>query len=252
MKISILMLTHNAPAYVRESVETLQQVTASESLADVELIVWDNASNKETRDLLTELKADKKIDKLYFSDINHFFAKGNNLAAKLADENADCYLLLNSDISIKDSRWLEKLIKYKTEGGYAGVSYGVVRFPPVRCDGYCFLVDKTLYDQYQLDERYEWWGGLTKFQANLLRDGYDLLALGCHDCEIVHYGGKSGAGFQQAKGMDLDYAEIISWFSTSKGKVTFRRHNKLEYCRKILPKLFMRVKNLGSPENPRQ
>lgn len=234
------MLTHNAPEYVRESIETLQNITAKSELQNLELIVWDNSSNEETVNLLKELKAQNKIDKLHFSDINYFFSKGNNLAVKLADEKTDCYLLLNSDVSIKNSKWLKKLVNYKIKGNFAGVSYGVANYPG-RCDGYCFLIEKKLYDKYQLDENYEWWWGLTKFQADILHDGHNLLALDYHDGEIVHYGGKSGVDFQKAKGLDTDYKDILSWFSNSQGKVKIKKHSIVKFFLNKKNRLYKRL-----------
>lgn len=50
--VSIIMLTHNAPEYVKLSLETLKK---TECEMPVEVIVVDNASEPETRRLLLEL-----------------------------------------------------------------------------------------------------------------------------------------------------------------------------------------------------
>lgn len=44
--ISILMLTHNAPKYVKITLETLKNKTKD---IDYELIIWDNDSDKKQR-----------------------------------------------------------------------------------------------------------------------------------------------------------------------------------------------------------
>lgn len=216
--ISILMLTHNAPDYVKETIETLNTVTRKEDLDRCELIVWDNASEEPTIKVLEELRAKGFIDKLHLSKENLLFAGGNNAASKLADNNCKYYLLLNSDIKIKDKNWLKYLIDAKVNGNYAGVSYGFCKNPN-RCDGYCLLLDRALYDKYQLDENFQWWWGVTKLQAQILKEGHNLLAYSRHNHLIYHYGGKSGGDFKTAKGMDTNIENVIHWFNNSKGKV---------------------------------
>lgn len=217
-EISILMLTHNAPEYVKETIETLYNVTDKDDLAKCELIVWDNASEQPTINILENLKEEGKIDKLFLSPDNLLFAGGNNSAAKLSDKDTKYYLLLNSDIKIKDKYWLKYLLSAKDRGGYAAVSYGFCKNPN-RCDGYCLLLDRNLYDKYELDESFQWWWGVTKLQAEILKDGGKLLAFNHHNHIIYHYGGKSGTDFKNAKGMDADVSDILEWFNNASGYI---------------------------------
>ena len=213
MKTSILMLTHDAHKYVKESIVSVKEKTRDENY---ELIVVDNASKFWTRMLLKRLQKKAYIDKLYFNSTNALFAKGNNLASTFADENSNFILLLNSDISIKDSKWLSKLIEiHPQEGGIS--SFGAVEEEPIRADGYCMLIDKYLYDKYKLDEQYEWFWGVTKLESEVLKEGLRIVAVKNHEKYIHHYGGKSGKGYANAKGLDIDITEVSKWFS--KGKV---------------------------------
>lgn len=215
--ISIIILTYNAPKYVRETIETLNNVTDAQMLKRCEIIVWDNNSNEETKQLLINLKDQGKIQKLQFSKDNLLFAGGNNEASKLASPDSKFYLLLNSDVKIKDRNWLLYLLQNLERGKHAGISYGYCKNPD-RCDGYCFLVDRKLYDKYKLDTAYQWWWGVTKLQAQILHEGYTLLAFRHHNHLIYHYGGKSGNAFQNAKGMDTEVDEVMQWFKSTKGK----------------------------------
>lgn len=132
------------------------------------------------------------IDKLIFEKENTLFAKGNNTASSLCNTNSDYILLLNSDVEIRDKDWLRILLENHKRGATA---YGVCDGNPhTRADGYCFLIDKDLYMKYKLDEQFEWWWSVTKLQAQLLRDGYDVCAIRNHDNLIYHYGGASGKG----------------------------------------------------------
>ena len=216
--ISIIILTYNAPDYVKESIETLNTVTNRAILERCEIIVWDNNSNEETKELLLSLREQGYIDKLHFSEKNLLFAGGNNEATKLADPSTKYYLLLNSDIRVVDPRWLSFLLKAVEKGKYSGASYGFCKRPN-RCDGYCFLIKRNLYDKYQLDTEFQWWWGITKLQAQIMRDGHSLLAHRFHNHILVHYGGKSGDAYKNAKGMDIDITDVIKWFQSSKGRI---------------------------------
>lgn len=216
--ISIIILTYNAPKYVKQTIESLNNLTDKDILDKCEIIVWDNCSDYETKDLLIDLKNKGLIDKLHFSSENLFFAGGNNAAANLAESSSKYYLLLNSDVLIKNKSWLNYLLEYAEKDGIAGVSYGYCKHPD-RCDGYCLLIDRQLYDKYQLDTEYQWWWGVTKLQAQILQEGLSLRALYHHDHLLYHYGGKSGNAFKKAKGMNTSVEEVKKWFATANGEI---------------------------------
>lgn len=210
MKVSILMLTYNAPKYVKESILTLKENTKN---VDYELIVLDNHSKFMTRRLLKKLEKKGLMDKLILSDKNLLFAKGNNVAFEAASDS-EYILLLNSDVKINSSNWLETLLKIHPEEG--GISaFGAVDSEPIRADGYCLLINKDLYEKYKLDETYEWWWGVTKLESMVLKEGKKIVAVRNHEEFIHHYGGKSGKGYKNAKGMDADRNEVKKWFNNN-------------------------------------
>lgn len=216
MKISILMLTYNAPNYVLESIMGVNN--AKEKTDNLELIVLDNNSDTPTKKLLKRLKNENLIDKLILNPQNDLFAKGNNLASKHASSDTTHYLLLNSDIKIVDPNCFNKLMEIHPKNG--GISsFGAVIYEPIRADGYCMLIDKYLYDKYQLDEYFEWWWSITKIQSQILNIGLKIRAVKNHEKYIHHYGGKSGDGWKGAKGMDIKIDEVIAWFKDKKESV---------------------------------
>src|ERR671915_252379 len=100
------------------------------------------------------------------------------------------------------------------EGG--ATSYGFVKGGPVpRADGYCLLVDRELYLTYGLDERFEWFWGVTRLQAELLNAGHGVRAVREHDHLLYHFGGKSGdkTVTRRAKGMKGDRNDVAAWFA---------------------------------------
>lgn len=212
MKISILMLSYNAPKYVYESVSTLKKITKTE--IPYELIVVDNASRWPTKMLVKYLHNKGMIDKLRLNKNNQLFAGGNNTASCMAADDSTHYLLLNSDVRINDPKWLDRLVALlPSDGGIS--SFGAVLTDPVRADGYCMLVNKELYDKYQLDENFQWWWSVTKLEAQILNEGFSIIAVENHENMIHHYGGKSGRGFKNAKGLNVDIDEIKAWFENS-------------------------------------
>lgn len=215
-KVSVLMLTYNAPYYVKKSILSLKKKTKN---IDYELVVVDNKSELPTVRVLDRLHRRDYIDKLYFNSKNDLFAGGNNIAATLADKESDYYLLLNSDVEIKSDDWLERLVALMPEEGGI-VSYGAVTSSPKRADGYCMLISADLYNKYKLDEGFQWWWSVTKLESQVLKEGKSIIAIKNHEEYIHHFGGKSGKGYKDAKGMDVDMNEVEKWFST--GEVEIR------------------------------
>lgn len=189
---SIIILVHNAPKYVLKTFLSLQKTKNS----NYESIVVDNKSGLFTKLLLKLLFKLKYIDKLYYSKENMFFAKGNNFGTTLASKDSNYYLLLNSDVKIINPNWLELLLKNHKYGisAYGAVNDG----KNTRADGYCFLIDKDLYDKFKLDENFKWFWSITKLQGEVLEiPNTSVKAYYDHDDIIIHYGGKSGKAFKK-------------------------------------------------------
>ncbi len=212
-KVSILMLTHNAPKYVNLTIKTLRKHTKD---IDYELVVLDNASKLPTRLVLRKLYRRGFIDKIVFSSYNTLFAAGNNIMASVADKRSNLFLLLNSDIEIKDDQWLHKLLKTHKSGI---TTYGVVDSEPYRVDGFCYLIDAALYRKYPLDEQnFQWFWAITKQQAQVLTDGHAVQGFEEHEKYLHHFGGKSGGDFKGAEGMDTPTEVSKKWFKDKRPK----------------------------------
>lgn len=203
--VSILVLTHNAPDYVRLTIDSVRNLTRD---VNYEIVVVDNASEAPTRDLVQRLHVEGKIDKLFLSPENTLFAKGNNIAASLASPSATHFLLLNSDIELRDGAWLKNMLAVHKPG----VTACQIHPKPRRVDGWCFLIDAPLYQKHQLDEKHQWWWSVTKLQAMVLNDGFPVQGIPKYDHFITHYGGKSGDSFKVAVGMDVPKREASVWF----------------------------------------
>lgn len=203
--VSIIILVHGAYIYTKNTIETLQNTKGN-----YEIIVLDNDSDKKTKRLLLKLQEKGYIDKLIYSKTNTLFAKGNNIASGLCSKESDKIVLLNSDIDIRNKDWLEEMLKIHEKGI---TSLGaVIGNPWTRADGYCFMIDRELYDKYKLDEEFKWWWSITKLQALVLKSGYKVKAVKNHENLLFHYGGMSGNDFQNAKGMKVEKDTVKKWF----------------------------------------
>ncbi|WP_395243851.1 glycosyltransferase [Agromyces sp. MMS24-K17] len=203
--ISILMLVHNAPEYVRIAIDSVRRMTHG---IPYELVVLDNASDDDTAKLLDEMEADGRIDVLLHSAENTLFARGNNIAATLTDARSKYYLLLNSDVEIRSADWLAHLLSVHRRGA---TSYGLAS-DPLRLDGYCLLVDADIYDRYPLDTAHEWTWAVTKQQAAMLAADLSVQGYAGHERYLHHFGGRSGSAFATAKGQHVERKEVYSWF----------------------------------------
>jgi glycosyltransferase involved in cell wall biosynthesis len=232
------MLTHNAPVYVRKAVSSVESTRTE----NIELVVLDNASEPETRDLVRLLAEQGKIDRLKLLEYNSLFAEGNNIAASEARSDATHFLLMNSDVEVRHPGWLDNLVSRHKRGITA---YGVA-VDPLRVDGYALLIDADLYRSHQLDEGYQWWWSVTKLQATLLNEGYSVQCISEHEEYLHHFGGKSGSGFKSAKGMSASRREVSKWFNRKRPIVlddpTIGSTSVLVKVRKLLARVNAKMK----------
>lgn len=207
-KVSVVVLTFNAPRYCRITLNTLQRTED----VKYETVVVDNASSWITKCYLFWAFMLGKIGRLCVLDRNMMFSGGNNIGVALSSKDCTHVVLLNSDVEIKDPLWLRKLLDIHHGGvtayGYVEGSSAI----PARADGYCFLIDKKLYDRYGLNEDYKWWWGVTELQGKLLRDGYEVQAVDKHDHILFHFGGKSGETHLKEDQQNFSMPNVMEWF----------------------------------------
>lgn len=215
MNVSIIVLTHNALEYVKLCINSLPLTKGVE----YNVVVVDNASDKDTKKFLHQAKLSNKIDVLCNLESNRLFSKGNNVGVKISPEESNYILLLNSDVEILDPLWLKKLIDRHKKGI---TTYGACvgsKFPN-RGDGYCFLIDRELYEKHWLDESFPWFWSVTKLQGKVLSEGYSVQAISDHKNIIKHYGGSSGDAYKKYKNSTaMDLQKVKSWFGESEVEI---------------------------------
>ena len=202
-RVSILMLTHDAPEAVAETLDGVRTTI----LTRYELIVLDNASGPETLAVLEDHR--DMIDKLILSPENLLFAKGNNRAFEQSDPEAKYVLLLNSDVQINNPLWLAVLVEWAEwmpqtyipsesfnpadpkPGPREIVSFGWCPHP-TRPDGWCYLIRREVFAKYLLDaEKFPWYYADGDLTARAMRDGARAGILANMVKYIHHMGSKS-------------------------------------------------------------
>lgn len=212
-KVSIVIVTYNALRHIRITLESLKKTKG----VQYEVIIVDNDSKIQTKLYLFYRFLISKNIKLLFNNYNSLFAAGNNLGVSLTSAKSEYVLLLNSDVKIIDPYWLVKLIQKHQRGATA---YGVAVGGGIdRADGYCFLVNRDLYLQYKMDERYPWRFSLTKLEAEMLHAGENVQAIRNHDDMIIHYGRKSGTSHLRKDKKNFDQPDLQEWFGERRVKI---------------------------------
>ncbi len=102
-KVSIVVLSYNKPEMLKK---TLDSIIQRSYYSNLEVIVVDNASNKETISLLENYKTNP-IVKVIYNKQNYGFAKGNNIGLKVS--TGDYIVVLNNDVIITPG-WISRLI----------------------------------------------------------------------------------------------------------------------------------------------
>lgn len=104
MKLAIVILNWNGKDMLREYLPT---VIENSRMEGVKVIVADNGSTDGSADMMEK---EFPSTPMIILDKNYGFAEGYNQA--LRDLDAEYYLLLNSDVEIRDNDWLRPMLDY--------------------------------------------------------------------------------------------------------------------------------------------
>lgn len=102
-KVSVVILTYN---HAHLSQVSIDSVLKRSKYGNLEVVIVDNNSDAETVKMLSQYKGKQGI-KLKLNQVNHGFAKGNNIGMRLA--TGDYIILLNNDVRVTPG-WIERLL----------------------------------------------------------------------------------------------------------------------------------------------
>jgi GT2 family glycosyltransferase len=209
-KVSIIIVTYNALDYIKLCLKSLQKT----HYKNKEVIVVDNNSSSKVKQYLRKAKKTGLLDKVYFSKENTYFSGGNNLGSKLADKNSKYLLFLNSDIEIKNPYWLNILVKYAPTNGV--ISFGGVNVPVIRPDGWCFMVNKRIFEDLGgLDEYFKMDWAITDFTGRLLKTGYAVKTIFNPNAYVYHFGQKSRPKKISTNFNHMTSSDVLNLFKNS-------------------------------------
>lgn len=191
LKTSIVIVTFNTLDYVKKCVESVQKHTSR----DHEIIIVDNASQEPTRSFVSGLKSLPNF-KVILNQENRLWSPANNQGMKYASSDSEFILLLNSDVEIFKSNWIEALQEPMIKWPNVGITGTQFNFDPVwptlgAIDGCCFMIRKTLIQEIgYLDEKYPWNGAGSVYTYNAWKKGWYYYHID-DDTLLIHFGKRS-------------------------------------------------------------
>lgn len=236
-KVSVVILTYNG---TKMSKDTIDSVLKRSFYPNLETIVVDNASEKETVLMLKKYKKNPNL-KIILNRINFGFAKGNNIGTRLA--TGEYIILLNNDVLVTPG-WVSRLIYHasKNNVGLVGpvtnsigneakinISYDPENMIELENEAtkytnkhwgetqelnnlaaFCWICPKSVYNKIgELDERF----GRGMFEDDdycyrVKKAGYKII---CADDVFIHHFG--GASFKK-----IVSQEYLNLFESNKKK----------------------------------
>jgi len=194
--VSIVIVTYNAPEYVRQCLESVRARTH----VPYEIVVVDNASEAPTRAYL-QAQADLR---LILNDDNRLWCAGCNQGMRAASPEARHFLLMNSDVEVLRDDWLDVMLAAMdrpTRWGPVALVGTRHHYKPLKplygwLDGQCLLVRRELIEQvgYLDEERYPWAGAPQLLAAQALAGGYVYKAIHKRDRLVRHHRKRSRDG----------------------------------------------------------
>ncbi len=188
MKIAIVVVTYNTLDYVTKCLNSVKVMTNTA----YQLIVVDNASEKETQDYLSNVS---DIDLIQNTE-NRLWSPANNQGMKAIDDDVDVVVLMNSDVEVLTPDWtstLEKVFVQDAKVGIAGPVWNHLPYKPIygAVDGCFFAVRRSVIEEIgYLSEEYPWNGAGFEYTLRALNKGWKSAHM-LNDKMIVHYGKRS-------------------------------------------------------------
>ncbi len=199
----ILIVVHNEFEFVRNCIDSLYKNTKN-----FNLFIWDNASDKQTKEYLEKIQKKKNI-KLYRSEQNIGFVIPNNTMAK--DSKSPYLILLNSDTEVRPywDKVLVGFLEKNKDVGACGFQGGIVNEQGLGVSinfgydvdyicGYCLCIPRKIYKEFGLfDENIKFaYCEDSDFSFRLREKNKKIYA--CYSTDlVVHYGNRTSLSVAQ-------------------------------------------------------
>lgn len=145
--VSIIVVHKDSPEYLNIC---LQSITVTSYNNNYELIVVDNASDKETQDYLEEVEASGV--KVIRNNKNLYWAKAANQGANAASKNSNYLVFLHPDVVVLNPGWLDILISVSNaqNAGMVGLELSAYSMQSQKIDfiqEWCMLVTRECWQE---------------------------------------------------------------------------------------------------------
>lgn len=187
--VSICIVSYEAPDYLRRCLDSIRALTH----LPYETIIVDNASGPAMRAYLASLDDVQVI----LNEENRLWCPAMNQALRAATPGTPYLLLLNPDVEVLRSDWLDRMVAALRPGiGMVGTEHNFRPIGPTfgALDGSCLLVRREVFEDPDiglLDERLPWNGSPYVLTARAWREGWGYRCMPPRPRLIVHHGGKS-------------------------------------------------------------
>lgn len=116
-QISIIIVHKDRPEYLNL---TLQSICVTSFNSNYEIIVVDNASDKDSQEFLDEIEGTVKVVR---NDKNLYWSAACNKGVKHADKNSKYLVFMHCDIVVTNPSWLDLLLNVSesTGSGFVGL-----------------------------------------------------------------------------------------------------------------------------------
>ncbi len=227
--VSIVILNYNHPQVIRQCLHTLR---CTEDIK-YEVVVVDNGSDAETVAFLQGLHSRGSITTLVLNSRNEWFSGGNNIGFRAANPASEYILLLNSDVAILRSDWLEKMLQWMngvpahepSVWGFhparpsagprdivsIGWSYDEKLPTRTRPEGWCCLFRRSAWVDLNLD--FPWHYGFEWAVAESIRRGAKAGVLSQYSDYLVHREGGSEAKKIGDTIVNRGAPDMAAWFA---------------------------------------
>lgn len=254
MILSIVILSYNTPQLVFDCIKSLSSQFEKElKNEEIELLIVDNASEKENIEKLEKHLPSSNFIRLIKNDKNAGFGGGCNLGAK--NSKGKYVLFLNSDTNVLDKGFLN-MVKFMEENSKVGVlggklfnydgssqsssgkfynifnffimlfggeKFGLLRNSPNRISetdwvsGACFMMDKELFNKFGgFDENLFMYVEDMEFCYRIKKKGYKVYFF--PEVKVAHK--EQGSSSRKFAVVNI-YKGLLYFYSKHKNKLEF-------------------------------
>ena len=145
-QVSIIIVHNNALDYLNIC---LQSISVCSVNNNIEIIVVDNGSDKQTQDFLSEIQDEVKVIR---NEKNLYWAAAANKGAEAADKHSKYLIFMHHDVVVENPGWIDLMINAaeSQNSGMVGLQLGSFKMEDQRIDyikEWCLLFTRECWNK---------------------------------------------------------------------------------------------------------